>query len=132
MVKSKCSRNILNFEISKSTMRGDTCSIFENFRFSPSNSKNHVFTHFCTSSIFKNFLPPGTPYRGPIPPYDPPKPKISEILTSPKSCPKPIPNVFLRYPKIFCKILPCHRRHFFAIFRDFPRFSPKMAKIEKY
>ena len=110
-------------------MRGDTCSIFENFRFSFSNSKNRVSTHFCTTLIFKKFLPLGTPIV-PLYPYDPPKPKISKILTSPKSCPKPIPSVFLQYPKIFCKILPCPRKHFFVIFRDFCQKGQKSKNIE--
>ena len=57
----------LNFD-----KRGDTCSIFQNFRFLPSNPKNLVSTHFCTTSIFKNFLTQGTPI-GALYPLWPPK-----------------------------------------------------------
>ena len=99
------------------------------FNFAFNLNKSH-YLRFLHNFDFQKFFVPWYPQRVPIPPMSPAKPKISKILTSPKSWPKPIPNVFLRYPKICWKILPCPRRLFFAIFSDFLRYGQKMKNIE--
>ena len=114
-------------------MRGDTCSIFKNFRFSPSNSKNLVSTHFCTTSIFKNFLPPGTPIGALYPLWPPQNRKFRKFWL----CPNHVRN---RFPTFFCDIRKFFEKkclvpkgtfsRFFAIFLDFRQKGQKPKNIE--
>ena len=112
----------LNFD-----MRGDTCPIFENFRFSPSNSKNRVSTHFCTTSIFKIFLPLGTPIL-PLYPLWPPKTEnfenfdIAQIMSETDS------QRFSAISENFLKNFALSPK---ALFRDFCQFSSIFAKKGK-
>ena len=114
-------------------MRGDTCSIFKNFRFSPLNSKNRVSTHFCTTSIFKNFLPPGTPIVPLYPPMTPQNPKFQKFWLRPNHVRNRFPAFFCDIRKFFgkfCLVPEGTFSRFFAIFLDFRQKGQKPKNIE--
>ena len=114
-------------------MRGDICSILENFRFSPSNSKNRVSTHFCTTSIFKKFLPLGTPIGALYPPMTPQNPKFRKFWLRPN-------HVRNRFPAFSCDIRKFFEKFclvpkgtfwpFLTIFLDFRQKWQKPKNIE--